>query len=236
MAATRVRPGWVRITCDDPAANLVLRLGTEPPKVTGGLGGWEVTARPRQVAMTTWAGTEPFQVSLSLMLDGYAADSSVERSLRRLVTVARGDDESPPGVVRVTGIPLPVEAGWVLEAVEFADPILRGTATRNGASGERLRQPLTLTLREYVPPSYLQLRKGALAGAKTKTRVVTARKGETVAHLARRQHCKWTELRALNPKLIRKANQALKAGTKVRAPVAQHKAKHHPATKHRSHR
>lgn len=215
MANPRVPPGWVRLTCDDPAADLTLLLGAEPPKITGGLGGWEVTARPRQVGMTTWQGSEPFQLSLSVMLDGYATSTSVEDPLRQLVAVARGDDESPPGVVTVEGIPSPAPE-WVLEALEFGDPIL-------SASAERVRQPLGLTLREYVPPTYLQLRKGALQGAKGKTRVVTARDGDTPAKVARRQHCPWTELRDLNPTLVRKANQALKRGTKLRAPVAARK-------------
>jgi hypothetical protein len=142
--AVHVPPGWVRLTCDDPAADLTLLLGPEPVRITGGLGGWAVTGRPRQVAMTTWEGTEPFQVQLSVMLDGHAAGRSVEPTLRKLVAVARGDDESPPGVLGVAGLPLPAD-DWVLEGVDFGDPILR-------RDGSRVRQPLNLTLREYVPP------------------------------------------------------------------------------------
>lgn len=221
MAATRVPPGWVRISCDDPAADLLLLLGPEPPKITGGLGGWEITARPRQISMTTWQGTEPFQMSLSIMLDGWSTNTSVEDPLRQLVAVARGDDESPPGIVQIAGIPTPA-ADWVLEAVEFGDAILAPP------DGVRLRQPLTLTLREYVEPSYLQLRKGATQGTKGKTKVLTARKGDTPARIARRQRCQWTDLRDLNPTLVRKANQALKTGTKLRAPVAQQRPRRKP--------
>lgn len=207
--------GCIRLSCDDPAADLVLGLGAEPPKITGGVGGWEVTARPRQVGMTTWQGSEPFQMQLSVMLDGHSTDTSVEPTLRKLVTIARGDDESPPGVVSITGIPMPAD-DWVLEALEFGDALLRS------ADGARVRQPLGLTLREYVPPSFLQLRGGALAG-KGKTKVMTARKGDTPAKIARRQECKWTELRELNPTLVRKANQALVRHSKLRVPVAQRK-------------
>lgn len=214
--ARAVPRGCIRLSCDDPAADLVLGLGAEAPKITGGIGGWEVTARPRQIGMTTWQGSEPFQVQLSVMLDGYASDTSVEPTLRELVTIARGDDESPPGVVAITGIPMPAD-DWVLEALEFGDPIL------SPQDGSRLRQPLGLTLREYVPPSFLQPRRGTLQGAKGKTKVLTARRGDTPAKIARRQDCKWTDLRSLNPTLVRKANQALKTGTKLRAPVAQRK-------------
>jgi hypothetical protein len=110
---------------------------------------------------------------------------------------------------------------WVVEAVEFGDPILRPT------DASRVRQPLTLTLREYVPPSYLRMAKRALDPAKRKTKVVTAHKGDTPAKIARRQRCDWRELRDLNPTLVRKANQALKAHTKLRVPVAQRHDRHH---------
>lgn len=214
MALT-VPHGHVRLTCDDPAADLLLLLGEGAPRITAGLGGWEITARPRQVAMTTWQGSEPFALELAVMLDGYREGRSVEGQLRRLVIVARGDDESPPGVLRLQGLPVPADR-WVLEALEYGDAILRG-------DGQRLRQPLTLTLREYVPPSYLALRRSALQGAGRKTRLVRARRGDTPASIARRQRCAWTDLRELNPALVRKANQHLREGVKLRCPVARSK-------------
>jgi hypothetical protein len=206
-------PGWVRITCDDPQLSLVAMLGPDPVHITAGVGGWELTARPRQVAMTTWAGVEPLQMSLGLMFDGFATRTSQETPLRRLVVAARGDDESPPGVINVEGVPLPV-ADWVIEDIAFGDPILAADTL------ERVRQPVTLTLREYVPPRYLQLRKHTLQGSKGKTRVVTCRTGDTPASIARRQSCPWTAIRELNPTLVSKANQKLKSGTKLRVPVA----------------
>jgi hypothetical protein len=208
-----VPPGYVGLHCDDPSLSIVVLLGPEPVKVTGGLGGWEVTARPRQVGMTTWQGNEPLQVSLSLMFDGWSMRASVEEPLRQLFTVARGDDESPPGIVDVEGIVLPADR-WVIENVDYGEPIL------DPATMERYRQPMTVTLREYVPPTYLQQRKTALQGVKGKTKVITVRKGDTPANIARRQKCKWTDVRALNPTVIKKANQTLKTGTKLRAPVA----------------
>lgn len=208
--------GHVRLVCDDPAANLVLLLGPEAPQLGAGVGGWEVTNRPRQVGMTTWTGVEPFQLTLGVMLDGLAARTNVEGVLRQLVTVARGDEESPPGVLELYGIATPAD-DWVIESMEFGDPILSGY-------GNRLRQPLTLTLREYVPPSYLKLRRKALAGWRGKTKVVTTKRGDTPAKVARRSRCKWTDLRQLNQRLVKKANQHLHVGTKLRVPVA--KARH----------
>jgi len=207
-------PGYVRLICAEFGLDVLVLLGPEPVAVTAGLGGWAVTARPRQVGMTTWEGVEPLQVQLAVMFDGYAAGASQETALGRLFSVARGDDESEPGQLTVEGVMLPtVAAGWVIEDLEYGDPIL------HPANMERLRQPVTLTLREYVEPKFLAIRKSALKGSKGKTRIIVAHKNETVAHLARRAKCTFKQLRALNAKLCDKANKKLKAGTKVRAPV-----------------
>lgn len=210
---TPLEPGHVRI---DPL-DLVFLLGEDPVVVSGGFGGWEVVNRPKQVGMTLWGGVEPFTVSLPLMLDGLAEGTSVERPVRRLMRAARGDDNSEPEVVHVGGVPLPAD-DWVIESLDFGDPI------RRNSDLALLRQPITLTLREYVPPEFVQFRRHALAPRKKQTRIVTAKKGDTVAKLARRLGVKWTTLRSLN-KFIRTANQKLAQGKKVLAPVRDAKPK-----------
>jgi hypothetical protein len=209
--------GWVTLTCGDPALAITVRLGEDSPRLTGGLGGWTTVGRPRDVGMTVWEGVEPYQLALSLMFDGYAAQRSQERALRALSRVARGDRESSPGVLHIDGIPLPAD-DWVIESIEFGDAI-----TRDG--GDRLRQPLSLTLREYVPPQYLRRRKSP-SSSSSKTVVVRSIKGDTPAKIAKRRKVKsWTVIRDLNRKLVKKANQSLKPGTKIRVPAAKKTAK-----------
>lgn len=219
---TRLPHGAVRLWCPEFHLDLVVLMGDAAPKVTGGLGGWEVTARPRQVSMTTWAGVEPYQVELSLMLDGHAAGTSVEGQLARIMAVARGDNESEPGILRVEGIAMPPAPKWIVEGVEFGDALL------DARTGERTRQPLSVTLREYVPPEYLQLRRGATQGSKGKTRTITTKKGDTPAKVAARQRCTFAQVRALNRELVTKANQHLDTGTKLRVPLPDAKRRKAP--------
>jgi hypothetical protein len=212
--------GYVRLTCSDPGMDVVARLGANSPHYSAGFGGWEITARPRQVGMTTWQGTEPLAMELDLIFDGFGTGqdntgapthTSQEDALKALYAVARGDDESPPGIVYVNGIPTAVDE-WVVEALDIGDAILDD-------DGSRVRQGITVTLREWVPPTFLQLRKGALAKSKGKTKVITVKKGDTPAIIARREHCKWTDIRALNKRVVTKANQNLKDGSKLRVPM-----------------
>lgn len=209
--------GHIRLTCGDPAFTLVALLGTEAPRLTGGVGGWTVTPRPQAVGMTLWEGVEPYQLSLPVMLDGWAARRSQETALRGLMRVARGDAESPPGVIEVEGIPLPARR-WVIEGIDYGDAIL-------ALNGNRLRQPLTLTLRQYVPPKFLK-RKRSAYGSSTKTVIVRAQKGDTPAKIAKRRRLKsWTVIRDANKGLKLKANTKLKTGAKIRVPASKTQAR-----------
>jgi hypothetical protein len=218
LAAGSLPHGYVRLSCGDPALDLIVLLGAEAPQVTGGVGGWTVTPRPQAVGMTLWEGVEPYQVNLSLMLDGWAERRSQESALRSLRRVARGDAESPPGVLFVEGIPLPASR-WVIEGIDFGDPILRPS------NGNRLRQPLTLTLRQYVPPKFLK-RKRSAYGSSSKSAILRAQHGDTPAKIAKRRRLKsWTVIRDLNRKLKLKANTKLKTGQKLRVPATKTQAR-----------
>jgi hypothetical protein len=131
--------GYVRLTCGDPSFVLVALLGEEAPQLTAGVGGWTVVSRPREVGMTVWEGVEPHQLTLPLMLDGDHTYSQ-EPALRGLLRVSRGDRESPPGVVSLEGLPSLPADDWVIESIEYGDPI------RRVSDMHRVRQAITLTL------------------------------------------------------------------------------------------
>jgi nucleoid-associated protein YgaU len=219
-------PGYVRLRCSDPKFDQTFLLGEDPPKVSGGVGGWETVQRPRQVSMTIWQGTDPFELELVVMLDGWepgvaGGGYSQEPALRALLAAARGDDESEPSTWDIDGIPwLPADE-WVLNSVEPGDTVLR-----RSSDFSRVRQDLTLAFVEYIPPEYLQLRAKARQGAKSKTTVYTVKKGDTPASIARKRRCKWTEIRDLNKDVITKgAKQALRVGSRLRVPVLRKPAR-----------
>jgi len=209
--------GYVRITCDDPKGEIYCLLGPEPLKYTEGDTGWEVVERPHQTGMTVWRGQPPRQVQLGIVMDQYVQKRRIAPMANMLFRMARGDEESPPGPIEVEGVPIGYTS-WVIESIEHGDPIRdqRGYATRQG---------FVLTLREYVPPEFLALRRRALAGVKGKTKIVKARQGDTPRKIARRNHCKWHELRTANGLTVQKADQKLKVGTKLRVPVQPKKGR-----------
>lgn len=209
-----VPPGYVGLACPEPWFQMVLLLGGDPPELSGGVGGWETTERPRQVAMTTWQGVEPYQLTLGVMFDGFARRRVMEDPLRALYRAARGDDDSDPSPWWIRGIPALPADRWVLNDISAGDVIRANDM-------QRVRQLVTLTFLEWSPPEWIRLRKAALSPPKAKTVTATVKTGDTPARIAAKRGCKWTDIRALNPKTIKRANQVLKAGTKLRVPVSK---------------
>lgn len=214
--------GRVRITCDDPHLILEGYLGPDSPSLTGGFGGWNITGRPRQVGMTTWDGIDPFELTFQLLWDGIVGpvrqtvrefQHSVEPALRDLMTVVRGDKESDPGIVDVDGIPSLPTKRWVITNVDFGDAI------RRVSDMHRVRLLLTFTLLEYIAPHFEPLGRKAVGKDKGKTVVINAKDKDTPQKIAGRRHVKWTVIRALNPGIVKSANQKLKKGTKLRVPA-----------------
>jgi hypothetical protein len=215
----RLKPpqGYVGLLCDEPPLSLLALFGETAPTLSEGGGGWEVTERPQQVGMTTWKGSPPYQLEFSMMLDGFVTGDSVEPDIRLLRAVWRGTEKVPPGIVEVLGIPsLPTDE-WIITGMTESDAALR----RQDMS--RVRCEVTLTLTEYNPPEYKSVRRRSLAEAKDRTTVYTVKKKDTPAKIARKRKCKWTDLRKLNPGVIKRANQDLKDGSKIRVPVMARK-------------
>jgi LysM domain len=226
-----VRPGRVRITCGDPDFRLDGWLGPDSPRYTGGFGGWTITPRPRQIGMVTYDGQEPITLEFQMVWDGILGTRgrfiprrdplSVEPHIRELLAVVRGDSESDPGIVRIEGIPSLPAKRWVISNIEFGDAI------RRVSDMHRTRLTLTFTMLEYVPPHFKTIKKNAFGKTKGKTVIIFVGRGDTPHKIAKRRHCKWTDIRRLNQKIVRSANQQLRAGIKLRVPARKSDPKKH---------
>lgn len=217
-----VPAGHVRLVCDDPKIDRTLLLADTPPKLGGGVGGWEIVGRPRQTAMTVWQGTEPYSLELAVMIDRREGTNWVERVIYEILTAGRGDEESEPSTWQIDGIPHLRADEWVLNGAEPGDQVIRQPDMR------RTRQDYVLSFVEYVPAEYVQIRRRALKPAKRKTVVYIVKRRDTPASIARKRRCKWTDLRELNKGVVKKANQNLKDGSRIRVPVLKRPRRRRP--------
>jgi hypothetical protein len=204
-------PGRVHLVCNMPPLNRTVWLGPNGWQLSDVSGGWETSARPRAIGMTTWNGVPPLEGDLHIIWNNV---NGVEQYIKELIDVARGTARAIPGVVLLDGIAnLPADR-WVIGALSFGDIIIRNREM------VRIRQDMTVHLIEYMPPVYETLRAAALNQARPKTVIYKVKRGDTPAKVARNRRCKWTDIRGLNKKgVIKTANQKLKVGMQLMVPV-----------------
>lgn len=128
-------------------------VGDDDP--AGGVGGWEVVARPRQRGAAEWTGVDPWTLTLPLVTTGLDVspnrNASVEAKCRALVVMAmRARATMRPPVLEVTGpvrVPFP-GMRWVITGLEW------GAQVRDHRQ-QRVQQHVTVHLLEYVTPQVL---------------------------------------------------------------------------------
>jgi hypothetical protein len=72
---------------------------------------------------------------------------------------------------------------------------------------------------EYVSPKFMSTTKRPVGSDKGKTVVINVKTADTAANIAKRRYVKWTVLRDLNPGVVKRANQTIRKGTKLRVPA-----------------
>ena len=210
------KPGQARLTCAMPKMNIIAQLAPEPPIFTGGFEGWEIIPRPKSDSMTVWSGNTSLQMTFTIVLDGFKGRMnpgvSQESNIRDLIRVARGGTRDRPGIIAIQGIAGSIADTWVIENLEFGDQIRRAT------DGHRIRQFITIVARQYQPPEYRNVKRGALKQPKRKVVRYKIKKGDTPIKIAKHHNCSWVALKKLNPKYIKRARQKLQVGRKINVP------------------
>lgn len=215
--------GYVTVRSSDVRFTLTALLGQNLPQLSDGQGGWVEVARDRKPAVLEWDGPAAAKCSLELLLDGWAAGTSVASQ----VAVVNGlCPLSPTGetpVMYVTGVPLiPPTVPWVCNAAVPSDWLLN-------ARGEVSRVTYTLSLLQYrlgetvvrnSPAKAAASKAGTSTTAKSKARTYVVKRGDTLGSVAAHflgSASKWKTLAAAQKPALRDPNH-LKAGQKLIIP------------------
>jgi hypothetical protein len=206
-------------------------LGDSPPRIVGGYGQWDQVARRGRTSLTTFAGYGSLEVEIECFIDQYGAFNDdpgvdVETALAKLELMAgrgRGNVYAEPPKLKV-------DTAGVLSHDYTHSPAVRWVITDlewddDGAIinqyGNRVRQPVTVRILEYVTDDRLK-RESRKASQKAKapssTKTVTVKSGDTLMTIARDRlgdAGRWQELARLNS--IRDPRK-LKTGQKIKLP------------------
>jgi len=183
---------------------------SEPPALSGGVGGWQGTDRPGRRPARWWQGGVELTQTITGFLDlgvGPHAGTPVERrllDLRRLGVKPAGEDEPPP--IALSGdVVDPYSAGpglWVMQGLSLGDRLFR-------RGGVLQRQAVTVELVDYedtptIAPVRVKRTRDSVA--KPRTRQVSTRKGDTLRTIAVRElgsASAWDRIRGWNPRVLK---------------------------------
>jgi hypothetical protein len=92
------------------------------PKITGGLGGWEIVDRRRRKGLTNWTGRQPWQMSVPVLFNGwFDPPYSIDPDVAVLNRMAFGDNFVIPPTVTAEGV-LPITGiKWVIQNIDYGD-------------------------------------------------------------------------------------------------------------------
>jgi hypothetical protein len=176
----------IEITSDSPALTLRAWLGETGGTLKGGFGGWKVTDRPHRVGITEWMGRDPYGMDLSIIVDSYLVQQSVEDDIRILERMGLPGmplpGYTPPLLTLKGAVPRP-DLQWVLNDITY------GALIRH-RDGYRMRQEFTLDLLRYVMPDTAEISAAEIARAAVKkstkgnTKTYTAKEGDTLFGIA----------------------------------------------------
>jgi LysM domain len=215
----------LRFEASDPQIDIEVPVGNLGAEIVGGLGGFVEVERQDDVSLTDWVGQEALRQDISVLLDGWANDESVERELNTLLKLARDPNgERVPPVFKVWGPLYYPGKSWVLppDGIDMTGGEI--PRIRRRGDGELLRQELIVHLLEYVPPEQVRLRnkhkpEGAIGQNVAVGGTYTTKKNDTLQGIAARQLNDWHRWKEIGDKNgIADPHRKLPAGLVLRMP------------------
>ena len=170
--------------------------GDGVPTVTDGYGTIETITRPLRRGLTRWVGSNPMQLSIPILLDGFRRGVSIEPAIADLERMAAvGGDEPLEVTIDCTGdlVPHHDEHKWLITGLDFGEAV-------SSARGRRLRQAITVQVTAVVNAA-TEKSVAKRGGGGTHARTYRVKAGDTLRSIARKvlgDPDRWVDIRRLN--------------------------------------
>jgi hypothetical protein len=186
------------IRSDRDGSTFTAYFGDGPPIVIDGYGGWQVTARPKEIGITEWIGRNPIQIEIPFMIDNYTFNTDIadpgietEREVRKLEKLCGIGGHTQPPICTVNGhgvIPhdeknAPGYHKWVIESVSWD----KDMEIRSGASQRRMKCGGSITIRQYITASNILPRLGPNARSRN-PEIYIVKSGDTISKIAAKKY------------------------------------------------
>lgn len=222
LPGTPMPSKFISFTAKSPRISVTAHPGESAPTVTAGYGNLETVTRPQRRGLTRWTGSDPMQLSIPILLDGFRTGRSVENQIADLERLAGvTGDANPKVTIDSTGnlVPHQDEHKWFVTGLDFGDAILN-------PNGQRIRQALTVSVTAVVDETTAEWALKNKAGAVKHARSYRVKSGDTLRSISRKvlgDSGRWIEIRRLNnisdPRIVGKPGDKKGAvGTVLKMP------------------
>jgi len=186
----------VTFTSRSPRLTVRCDPGQSEPKVTGGFGQIASVARAQRRSLTRWSGSDPVELSIPILLDGFRRGRSVEQEKENLERMAGIAGRNPKVKITGTGklVPYSEDYEWFITDLSWDDAILN-------QDGRRVRQFGTVSVTQVVEAETEKSLAKRAAGTGTYARSYRVRAGDTLRSISRKvlgTADRWTDIRRLN--------------------------------------
>lgn len=213
---------FIAFVCTSPKVTVRAFPGDSAPTVEDGYASVETITRPQRHGLTRWTGSNPMQLSIPILLDGFRHGVSVEPEVADLEQLAGvGGGEPLRVAINSTGklVPHEDDHSWFITGITWGDQVLN-------SRGRRVRVAATITVTAIVESA---LEKSiAKRGKKPKHHPATYRvkSGDTLKSIARKvlgDVGKWKAIKKINgisdPRVVGKPGKKKGAiGTVLKMP------------------
>lgn len=204
--------GFISFGTRSPRLHVVAKPGEGVPTVTDGYASIETVTRPLRRGLTRWTGSNPMQLSIPILFDGYRDNRSIEPKIADLEKMAAVDGGEPMHVtIDCTGniVPHHAEHKWIITGLDFGEAI-------SSHRGRRLRQAITVQVTAVVEAKTEKSIAKRNKGSGNHARRYRVKKGDTLRTIARKvlgTPDRWVDIRRANnitdPRIVGKP------GTKI---------------------
>lgn len=180
-----------------PKLHVRAHPGDGVPIVTDGYATIETITRPLRRGLTRWTGSNPMQLTIPILLDGYRQGRSIEPAIADLERMAaQGGGEPLEVTIDCTGsiVPHHDEHKWLITGLDFGDAI-------SSSRGRRLRQAITVTVTAAVDAKTEKSIAKRNKGSGSHARRYRVKAGDTLRSIARKvlgDPDRWVDIRRLN--------------------------------------
>ena len=207
-------------------------LGANGAQISAGYGTYTEITRPRDVALLSWQGRTPYQMTIDVVFNGqpthqprkrsqpHAQGTTIEQDIEDLETLAtRGAGMISPPQVRLFGAVPHADLEWVITDIAWGD------AMRRPSDGARIYQLATITLHEWVGDPYLKAQrpKGKADGVKFRWYAIKSSDSvKTIAKALLGNPSTWPQIVAINPGMngYKLPQPHYKVGDRIRVPAS----------------